>query len=98
MLLAVLEPLGERVGEAGGPDRSGCARHVVLRPTVGEGPSLGVHERPRTAPVAVARLADRSRVEEPFTIGDVELVAALPGLAGGRLAGHPAEGERDVRV
>ena len=48
--------------------------------------------------VAVARLADAARVEDPLAVGDVDLLAAAARRPGGRLALGAHEGQRHVRV
>ena len=60
--------------------------------------ALGVEQQPGGARVAVARLADAARVEDPLAVGDVDLLAAAARRAGGRLALGAHEGQRHVRV
>ena len=50
-------------------------------------PGARVEQQPRGARVAVARLADAARVEEPLAVGDVDLVAAA---ARAPVAGSPS--------
>src|SRR5207245_2426453 len=58
MLLAVLQPLGQRLGQVRGPDRGGRGGDVVLRAQVGGPPGVGVEHHPGGARIAVARLPD----------------------------------------
>ena len=96
--LAVLEALGERVGQPRGPDRGLGAGEVVVRPAPLGRPRLRVEHHPRGPRVAVARLARRAGVEQPLARAQVEQVARAPRGPRGRLAGGAVEGERDVRV
>ena len=94
--LTVLEALGERVGQVRRPDRGLGARDVVLRAAVGRRPAAGVEQQPRGARVAVARLADRARVDQP--LGPSRGRARSPSLRRGRpWPARPPGGRRRAR-
>src|SRR5437773_2773264 len=68
--LTVLQALGEGIREAGGADRGRGAVDVVAGALPGGGLGGGVEQQPRGARIAVARLADGPRVDEPFAARD----------------------------
>ena len=70
---------------------------VVDAPPRG-GPGAQVEQHPGRARIAVARLADAARVEQPRALADVERLTVATGLAGRRLALEAVERQRDVAV
>src|SRR4051812_46696002 len=95
--LTVLQAVGERVREARGADRRLGARDVVLDPLPRRVPAVEIEQEVRRAGVAVARLADRARIEDPLALAHIGARAVRAGGAGDALA--PAhEGQGDVRV
>ena len=72
-------------GKVGRLDRRRGALDVVGDPVVGGLPGVGVELQPGGAGIAVARLADAPRVDQPATLGDLQAGAGArlpaPGLA-----------------
>ena len=92
--LTVLKALGERVGQAGGADRGRARRRCRTRcAATAPVQALGVEQQPGGARVAVARLADAARVDEPLAVGEVE----PPRRRGARspVAGSPSRRTND---
>lgn len=97
-LLAVDETFGERVRQPGVPDRCRGPRNVVLGAAVRGPPAVEVELQPGGSRVAVTRLTDAARIDDPLALRQVELFALRPRLAGRRVPGSPAERQRDMRV
>ena len=81
--LSDVEAVGEALRQAGGDDRRGGAIDVVGDAVEAGRPSRRVELQPGGARVAVARLADAARVEQPRPAAEVEQrVVARLGAAG----------------
>ncbi len=88
--LSVLEAFGERLRQLRGPDRRGRTGDVVVGPVVAGGPPLGVELQPRGPRVAITRLADAARVDQPLALGEIELTRRRPGSRRWRRRRAPA--------
>src|SRR5947208_7100508 len=96
--LTVLQALGERVRQARRADRRGGAGDVVVGAQERSGQPVEVEQQPRRARIAIARLADAARVDQPFAGGEIESRAVAPRLAGRELALAARERQRHVRM
>ena len=78
---------------------SACVCCDVVRDAAEMGvPRVEVDQQVRRARVAVARLADRARVEQPAALVELDLAAALREAARERAAVREPERDRDVAV
>src|SRR6185312_14287453 len=84
--LTVLQALGQRVRQPCGADRARGPRDVVVGAHERRRALVEIEQQPRCARVAVARLADAARVQQPFAVGDLKARALAAWLTARRLA------------